>query len=287
MLLMFLPGLVKLFPSLAGWTKFEEMMRSNQDLVMETINEHRAELSKDLEASPRDFIDAYLVEIGKTQDTQSSFYGSFGEKSLVAVVVDMFQAGSLTTSTTLTWAVLYMVIHPEVQKKFQGEIDKVVGKNRLPSLADRPQMVYTEALINEVLRKSSIQPMGVFHAATEDVSFEGYDIPKGTHIAANQHFVHHDSKIWGDPENFRPERFLSAEGKIQKKEYLVPFSTGRRICIGETLARDELFLFLTSLYQRFDIQADPNRPMPGIEPRRVFDTLEAPEFFITLKDRRD
>jgi cytochrome P450 len=254
---------------------------------MEIINEHQAEFSKEHQENPRDFIDAYLGEISRTKDPQSSFHDQSGVSSLSAVVEDLFRAGSLTTSITLTWAVLYMANHLEVQRKFQKEIDDVVGKGRPPSLTDKPKMVYTEALICETLRKSSLLPTGVFHAATEDAIFEGYTIPKGTHVVANSYYVHQDPKIWGDPENFRPERFISADGKIQKKECLLAFSTGKRVCIGETLARDELFLFLTSMYQRFEIKADPNRPMPSMKPTPFFDVLVPEEFFITLKDRND
>ncbi|CAG7826688.1 unnamed protein product, partial [Allacma fusca] len=164
-------------------------------------------------------------------------------------------------------------------EKFQKEIDEVIGQSRRPSLADKPKMVYTEALTCEVLRKSSMVPLGAFHVSTEDTTFEGYDMPKGTFITANQHYIHHDPKIWGDPEIFRPERFIDSEGKIQKKECLIPFSIGKRVCPGETLARDEIFLFLTNLFQRFEIRAHPSKPKPTMEPMPILDALEPQEFF--------
>ncbi|CAG7826328.1 unnamed protein product, partial [Allacma fusca] len=177
---------------------------------------------------------------------------------------------------------MYLILHLDVQKKFQKEIDDVIGQSRQPSLTDKPKMIYAEALTCEVLRKSSLAPFGVFHTATENTTFEGFDMPEGTLIVSNQYYVHHDPKIWGDPENFRPERFISPEGRIQKKEYLIPFSIGKRVCPGETLARDSIFLFLTNLFQRFEIRADASKPMPSMdEPVAMFDLLEAPEFFVT------
>src|SRR5437868_4098343 len=112
-------------------------------------------------------------------------------------------------------------------------------------------MPYTEAVIAETLRYSSLTPMGVFHTTMEDVEFHGYSIPKGTIVMPNQFYVHHDPKVWGDPMNFRPERFLTSEGTFKKHEALIPFSIGRRQCLGEALARDSLFLFATNLFQKY------------------------------------
>ncbi|CAG7726477.1 unnamed protein product, partial [Allacma fusca] len=120
-----------------------------------------------------------------------------GEISLTSLALDLFDAGSTTTSTTLAWAVLFLILHLEVQKKFQEEIDEFIGQSRHPSLADKAKMIYTEALTCEVLRKSSLAPFGLFHAATANTSFEGYDMTKGTLIVPNQYYVHHDPKIWG------------------------------------------------------------------------------------------
>ncbi|CAG7818879.1 unnamed protein product, partial [Allacma fusca] len=110
----------------------------------------RAEFTKEIQDNPRDFIDAYLGEIKKTTDPNSSFYGTKGDTFLSAVALDLFQAGSLTTSTSLAWAVLFSILHLDVQEKFQKEIDEVVGSSRRPSLADRPKMIYTEAFICEI-----------------------------------------------------------------------------------------------------------------------------------------
>ena len=93
---------------------------------------------------PRDFTDSMLIEISKTTDKSSSFYGESGIENLRNTLFDLFLAGSETTSTTLTWAALYMVRYPEVQKKVQAELDRVVGQNRPPSLKDKPNLPYTE-----------------------------------------------------------------------------------------------------------------------------------------------
>ena len=84
---------------------------------------------------------------------------------------------------------------------------------------------------------SSITPIGVLHRAMEDVKFHGYDIPKGTFILPNVRYIHYDPRNWDKPEEFRPERFLCADGKTFKKhDAFMPFSVGKRQCLGETLA---------------------------------------------------
>ena len=111
------------------------------DLMAESVAQHQATL--DINA-PRDFTDAMLIEIQKTTDRESSFYGEFGIENLKNVLFDLFLAGSETTSTTLTWAVLYMVRYPRVQARVQEELDAVVGQNRRPAIADRANLPYTE-----------------------------------------------------------------------------------------------------------------------------------------------
>lgn len=127
-------------------------------------------------------------------------------------------------------------------------------------------MPYTEAVINEVMRFSSMVPLAVFHSATEDIKFRGYNIPKGTLIIPNLYGAMQDVDVWGDPETFRPERFLSPDEKtLLKNDAYIPFSTGKRICLGMTLAQDELFLFTSSLFQKFKVGPDPNGEKLSIE----------------------
>jgi len=146
-------------------------------------------------------------------------------------------------------------------------------------------MPYAEAVIAETSRFASVVPMGAAHRAIVDKEFQGFMIPKDTMILGNFSYIHHDPAIWGDPENFRPERFLSPDGKTFKKhEALMPFSTGRRLCIGETLTRDSLFLFSTNLYQRFEIEFDKNGPDNGFDPLPEF-VLAPKPFNVILKDR--
>lgn len=128
-------------------------------------------------------------------------------------------------------------------------------------------MPYAEAVLSEVLRISSTVPLAIAHSSVEDTEFNGFFIPKDTMILANIRGVHMDPLIWGDPESFRPERFLnSGENSISSHSAFLPFSCGKRACLGETLARDELFLISTSIVQAFEIIPDPNAAVPTLIP---------------------
>jgi len=148
------------------------------------------------------------------------------------------------------------------------------------------RLPYAESFILEIMRIISLTPVGVPHAVTEDVEFHGYFIPKGTALYASIYSTHHDPEVWGDPENFRPERFLSKDGtRAERHESLIPFSTGKRSCLGEVLARDQLFLFITSLVQRFSIVPEAGKPKPTLDPKHGQLSLEPHHFSVILKYR--
>ncbi|XP_048253325.1 cytochrome P450 2D1-like [Haliotis rufescens] len=137
-----------------------------------------------------------------------------------------------------------------VEKYFQ-EIQENIGQSRRPSMKDKTNLPYVEATIMEVLRRSDIAPTALPHTVPHDVQFRGYTFPKGVLVILMLDSVLQDPDVGGDPENFRPDRFLDDTGKIVKKEEFIPFSLGRRACLGESMARMELFLFLTTMIQRF------------------------------------
>ena len=210
--------------------------------MLEKIKDHQETLDYN---APRDFVDTVLIEINNTTDPESSFYREAGLTNLTNTLIDLFIAGADTTSTTLTWAVLYMAREPEVQKRVQIELDSVVGQSRLPAVADRPNLPYTEAVIWEILRCGNIAPRGVNHMGSEPITMNGITIPANIMISPLMEVILKGDH-WGDGMVFRPERFLDAEGRLIKDEHLMPFSIGKRQCLGETLAKVELFLFFAS-----------------------------------------
>ena len=146
-------------------------------------------------------------------------------------------------------------------------------------------MPYAEAIIAESTRMSSIAPIGVFHFTMKDIKFHGYDIPKDTMVISNLYHIHHDKRVWGNPEEFQPERFLSADGKTFKKhDALMPFGIGKRQCLGETLARDTIFLYFTNIFQRYSIRLADESKDASIEPEIGF-LLIPQDFKIVMQER--
>ncbi|XP_059829936.1 vitamin D 25-hydroxylase isoform X1 [Hypanus sabinus] len=212
---------------------------------------------------PRHLIDSYLDELEKNINDPES---SFSKENLIFTVGELIIAGTETTTNALRWAILYMALYPNIQEKVHQEIDTIVGKSQIPALENRSQMPYTEAVLHEVLRYCNIAPLGIFRATSKNTIVRGYSIPKGTTVITNLYSVHFDEKYWNSPDLFCPERFLDKNGQFVKKEAFVPFSIGRRHCLGEQLARMELFLFFTMLLQRFHIHFPPG-PIPNLKPK--------------------
>lgn len=119
-----------------------------------------------------------------------------------------------------------MSVHPDIQSQVQVELDANIREGSTIKPSEKPHLPYTEAVLAEVQRFSSFVPFGVMHSVENDMDLEGYTIPAGTWIIPNMHFIHHDEKLWEDPFQFKPERFLSANGEFSEPDCYVPFSVG-------------------------------------------------------------
>jgi cytochrome P450 len=265
------------------WNHFLETLREILGIMQTEVDKH---VNNYVEGNSNDFIDVYLQHRNQS-DPSSSFYGKEGMENLIYTIFDLFVAGAETTSTTLLWCMLHLSKNKKIQEKLFAEINSVVGKNP-PSRDDKARMPYTEAVLNEVHRHCSLVPFSVFHSMMEDTKFEGHFFPKGTVILANMYAAHHDKDFWKDPENFCPERFLDSTGtKVIKQEALMPFSTGKRACLGEALARDTLFLFLTGIVQHYSFELVPGSTTfdPKDLPTNCSFVLQPEPFQIILKKR--
>ncbi|MEE6502690.1 hypothetical protein FKM82_004604 [Ascaphus truei] len=161
---------------------------------------------------------------------------SFNKKNLLNTPVDLFIAGTETSTTTLRWALLFMLLYPDVQSKVQEEIDRVIGRDRKPTMGDKLKMPYTNAVIHETQRYGDIVPLSVPHMTYRDTEIQGYFIPKGIAVLTNLSSVLKDETVWEKPHQFYPEHFLDADGKFVKREAFMVFSAGRRFCPGEQLS---------------------------------------------------
>lgn len=149
----------------------------------------------------------------------------------------------------------WLLINPKVLQNVQEEIDSVVGRGRLPTLDDRQYLPYTEACIRESMRIATLLPSSIVHLATEDTQLMGYNVPKDTPVIASLHALHNDEDLWENPKEFKPERFLDENGWLcLKKDRSLPFGAGKRLCPGETFARNLMFLVFSGLAQNINFE---------------------------------
>ena len=188
------------------------------------------------------------------------------EDYMVNTIEDMFAAGYETTSTTLRWAIAFLTNFPETQTKIQQELDNVVGHDRLPSLDDRPNMPLLLASIMEVQRLGNIADQALPHYTLTDTTLCGYRVPKDTVVLPSLEAVHLDPECWENPEDFNPYRHIDTDGKlITNQGNWLPFSAGRRVCAGESLAKVELFLFLSIMLQRYTFVPEEGKEPPSLK----------------------
>ncbi|XP_072291257.1 cytochrome P450 2F2-like [Eucyclogobius newberryi] len=216
-----------------------------QGIALPWIEEHK---KTRVPGQPRDFVDCYLDELEKRSNDPNC---TFAEDLLSMYSLDLHFAGTDTTSNSLLTGFLHLMNNQDIQERCQAEIDRVLEGKDKPCFEDRHNMPYVQAVIHEIQRVANTVPLSVFHNTTKDTEVMGYTIPKGTMIIPNLSSVLSEEGQWKFPHGFHPENFLNDEGEFVKPEAFMPFSAGPRMCLGEGLARMELFLISVTLLRRF------------------------------------
>ncbi|XP_063042373.1 cytochrome P450 2K1-like [Engraulis encrasicolus] len=223
------------------------MNKVNQD--HDRIRQYSRDLKETLNPRQcRGFVDAFLTRM-LSVEAKGQKDPLFHEDNLVYVVGNLFAAGTDTTGATICWAMLLMAKYPLIQARVHAELEREIG-GRVPAAEDRKRLPYTDAVIHEIQRVASVVPISP-HVTSCDVTFQGYFIEKGTSVIPLLTSVLRDEEEWERPHSFYPEHFLDGNGRFVKRDAFLAFSAGRRVCLGEGLARMELFLFFTTLLQRF------------------------------------
>uniref|UniRef100_A0A7N6FAC7 Uncharacterized protein n=1 Tax=Anabas testudineus TaxID=64144 RepID=A0A7N6FAC7_ANATE len=258
---------LQIFPN-ANLHLLKQCVSVRDKLLQKKYDEHKADYSDHVQ---RDLLDALVrakrsAENNNTAEISAESVG-LSEDHLLMTVGDIFGAGVETTTTVLKWAITYLIHYPQVQRCIQEELDSKVGGDRSPQLSDRGSLPYLEATIREVLRIRPVAPLLIPHVALSDTSIGDFAVRKGTRVIINLWSLHHDEREWRNPELFDPGRFLNSEGTgltIPSPSYL-PFGAGLRVCLGEALAKMELFLFLSWILQRFTLSVPPGHSLPSLE----------------------
>ncbi|KAF7374544.1 O-methylsterigmatocystin oxidoreductase [Mycena sanguinolenta] len=199
----------------------------------------------------------------------------YDEDAIQDVAGTAYAGGADTTVSSIASFFLAMALHPEIQKRAQTEIDTVIGTDRLPEFEDRPSLPFVEALYREVMRWRPVAPLGVAHASTADDVYNGYFIPKGTTVISNIWAMTRDESIYPEPEQFNPDRFFTANGKLNDDDIVFTFGFGRRICVGRHIADATLWITFVSVLATFSIAKakDDTGNMLEIDPNFYSDGL--------------
>ncbi|CAI9281772.1 unnamed protein product [Lactuca saligna] len=231
------------------------------------LKEHKQEIkSIQQHEANQDFMH---VLISILQDASEDQFPGFDHDTIIkATSLQILLAGVDTTSLTLTWALALLLNNPKALETAQDEIDEHVGRDRLVEESDLKNLVYLNAIIKETLRLYPAGPLSVPHESLDDCCVGGYNIPKGTRLLVNLWKLQRDPNIWSNPEEFKPERFLTSHKDIDVKgnHYeLLPFGSGRRMCPGVLFAFKVLGLTLARLIQQFVLKKPSDEPVDMTE----------------------
>ncbi|MGK7894096.1 MAG: cytochrome P450, partial [Xenococcus sp. (in: cyanobacteria)] len=229
---------------------FAKAVTAMGDYVAKNVEQHGESFDPE---NLRDITDGLLkASSEQTESDQKNF--RLSENDIVMGTLSQFTgAGTEFPRMILHWALLYMIIYPDIQAAIQQELDEVVGRDQQPSLNHRGKLPFTEACINEIFRHASPTNLpAVTYGTISDTTLSGYFIPQKTPVLVNYYSLTRDERYWQEPEQFNPYRFLDENGKLRRNllDKFYPFGIGPRRCLGEYLGRLQIFLFFTNLVHR-------------------------------------
>ncbi|KAI8504826.1 hypothetical protein Bbelb_169350 [Branchiostoma belcheri] len=304
-------GLIDVFPWLAKLPnatvrKMKACLKTRDSVLNNNIEQHRVSYkdgkSQDQVSykagAPRDLVDSLLkaqaeaaeggrkaqrylsdehilttvsYKAGKPRDLRY-----LSDDHILTTVNDVFGGGMETSTTTLRWILAFLLHHPEVQTRIQEELQTVLCANDPVRLSDRERLPYLEATIREVLRMRPVAPLAIPHKTIRDTSVGDYDVPQGTRVMFNLWAIHHDERHWTDPATFNPARFLDSQtGQLVRGGSFLPFLAGCRGCLGESMAKAELFLFTARILRDFRLELPHGVSPPSLQGR--YGVVMAPE----------
>ncbi|KAH6879360.1 O-methylsterigmatocystin oxidoreductase [Coprinopsis sp. MPI-PUGE-AT-0042] len=259
------PGrlLVDVLPSLrhvpswlpgAGWKRsLKKITQMKETVTMEPFKQSKERLVAGIDNDQGASFATKLIGDLPSPDSSDYEYRHEIARHVVSVA---YLAGLDTTYASIMAIIYSLASHQEVQRKAQGEIDQVVGADRLPTFTDLDQIPYVQAIVKEVTRWHSVTPLCMPHASTNEDEYKGYRIPAGTIIMPNIWGIMHNRDYFEDPMDFKPERYLK-DSKLNPEVMdpeVAAFGFGRRICPGRHFSGQALTMLVASLLSCFDIK---------------------------------
>uniref|UniRef100_H2YUX0 Uncharacterized protein n=1 Tax=Ciona savignyi TaxID=51511 RepID=H2YUX0_CIOSA len=229
--------------------RFRENTKFLQSIA-EIIESHKRNFDQN---NKKDFVDYFIDEMLYKEGNY------FTDEQLCHYTRDLLVAG-INTTTALGWGIVCLLLYRGHQTKIAKEIQQVIG-DETPTLHHQDRMPHLRSFIQEVHRCRSIATLNLPHRTTRDVRLNGYDIPKNTPVLTNIWRVHNDPRVWKDPHKFNPGRHLDSNGKFVHSAHIIPFACGYRRCLGERIARAEMFIFFAKIIGRFELNKDDGEPL--------------------------
>ncbi|KAI3673132.1 hypothetical protein L6452_39247 [Arctium lappa] len=257
-----IPGLRWL--DLGGYEKKMKKIAKELDVILEGwLEEHKAKMDsiqqEDHEGKDQVFMATLLSRV--KEELNEDLYGFSVDTVVKATCLAILAASVDTIPATLTWVLALLINNPRVLKKAQNELEIHVGRDGEVEDSNLKNLVYLQAVIKESMRLYPVAPLLVPHESIEDCIIGGYTVPKGTQLLVNVWKIQHDPEIWTDPFEFQPDRFLTSKREIDVRGQhfeLIPFGSGRRMCIGSSLALEAMQLILASIIHGFEFRNPSN-----------------------------
>ncbi|KAK0426818.1 hypothetical protein QR680_009915 [Steinernema hermaphroditum] len=215
----------------------------------------------DMELGGDDYIDAFFIEMEKRKQNGEDL-GFFKDEYLAANVMDLWIAGTETTISSLLWCFIYILNDAPIQEKLRVEFHRITNGNREIELTDKSSMPYTNAVITESLRCGNVLNFNLLHRTTCKTVVGDYVIPENVSITPQVSVIMTEEKEFANPNKFDPDRYI--KNKNLEKQ-MIPFGIGKRSCLGERLARAEMFLILSNFLQRYKISIPEGCDPPSME----------------------
>ncbi|KAL5229858.1 hypothetical protein ABZP36_028634 [Zizania latifolia] len=254
--------------------KLKKLHRRFDDMMNGIIAERRAGVMPAADKG-KDLLGLLLSMV---QEQQLAGEDKMSDTEIKALILNLFVAGTDTTSSIVEWALAEMVRHPDILKRAQEEMDAVVGRDRLLSESDLPRLTYFDAVIRETFRLHPSTPLSLPRVASEECVVDGYRIPKGTELLVNVWGIARDPALWPDPLEFRPARFLPgsthADVHVKGNDFgLIPFGAGRRICAGLSWGLRMVTMTAATLVHAFDWELPAGQTPDKLNMEEAFSLL--------------